>query len=348
MTWIVGATAFNGLVCVADVQATFEYLDKSRSPKYFNCVRKLHKVYQNLYIGFSGDIRSGLLMIERLQVQMQASYGANELFDIEGQLSKLQDHLAQTYREFNLHKDPQLDLMFFWLKQEGESPFYEPACMRFIAPHFGTSGIGPLQINQSGSGKRSAEFQALVDFLSGRTPREDLREKIFGKISVIPSMWTASKIRTLLVKEGSNVSHAGVSKTFLSVVAELGWNRTVSGATHEKVMSALEGFGFERWQEETRADTLHMYSFDLNEFIEKISKLIDSNPEKLNEIVDAIRAFKAEEDLSPLCELPDFNEEFHHNDAENVEILSLCSKWSDMEQFMRQNGIRIGECTATA
>lgn len=287
-------------------------------------------------------------MIERLQAEMNATFEENELFDIEGQLSILKDHLVKIYREFNPQKDPQLDLMFFWLKQEGESPFYEPACMRFIAPHFGNSGIGPLQINQSGSGRHSAEFQALVDFLSGRPPREDLREKIFGKISVIPSMWTASKIRTLLVNEGSNVSHAGVSKTFLSVIAELGWNRTVSGATHEKVMSALEGFGFDRWQEKTRADTLHMYSFDLNEFIEKIAKLGDNNPEKLNEIVGAIRAFKAEEDLSPLCELPDFIEEFHHNDSENIDLSSLCSKWSDMEKFMRRNGIRIGECTATA
>ncbi|MBB3122454.1 hypothetical protein [Pseudoduganella violacea] len=348
MTWIVGATAFNGLVCVADVQATFEYIDKSRKPRYFNCVRKLHKVYQNLYIGFSGDIRSGLLMIERLKAQMEATYGANELFDIEGQLSILQAHLVKTYREFNPNKGPQLDLMFFWLKQEGESPLYEPACMRFIAPHFGTSGIGPLQINQSGSGKHSAEFQALVDFLSGRPPREDLREKIFGNISVIPSMWTASKIRTLLVKEGSNVSHAGVSKTFLSVVAELGWNKTVSGATHERVMNALQGFGFEKWQEKTRADTLHMYSFDLNEFIVKIAELVDKDPEKLNEIVEAIHAFKAEENLTPLCELPDFNEVLHHHDAENISISNLCSRWSDMEEFMIRNGIRLGECTATA
>src|SRR5262245_16980631 len=99
MTWIVGATPFNGVVGVADVQATFEYLDKSRPPKYYNCVRKLHRVYDNLYIGFSGDIRSGLLIIERLTAQMRETFNTGELFDIEGQLSILQDHLRGLYKE---------------------------------------------------------------------------------------------------------------------------------------------------------------------------------------------------------------------------------------------------------
>lgn len=287
-------------------------------------------------------------MIERLRAEMQVSYEVNELFDIEGQLSKLQGYLYQIYREYNPYKDPQLDLMFYWLKQEGESPFFEPACMRFIAPRFGNSGIGLLQINQSGSGKRSAEFQALVDFLSGRQPREDFREKIFGQISVTPSMWTASKIRTLLVKEGGNVNYAGVSKTFLSVIAELGWNRTVSEVTNNNLMNALEGVGFERWQEKTRADTLHMYSFDPQGFIKGLTELAGSNPEKHNQILEAIRAYKAEESLVPLCELPDFHEELHQGEGENVDIASLCSTWSDMEQFMKRNRIRIGECTAMA
>lgn len=348
MTWIVGATAFNGLVCVADVQATFEYLDRTRPPKYYNCVRKLHKTHENLYIGFSGDIKSGLLMIERLKDLMAVAYAENELFDIEGQLAKLQKYLADLYREINPSTSPTLELMFFWMKQEGESVFFEPACMRFIAPTFGNSGIGMLQINQSGSGKRSPEFQALVDFLTGVPPQEDLARKLFSGISSAPTIWTASKIRTLLINEGQNITFAGVSKSFLSVIAETGWNQTVSPSTHKKLISALEEIGVERRQEKTLSDTLHITEVNPVKISKKIAELAESNPKKLSQIGEMLRAYKLEENIEPLTRLPEFKENLHVGGGEQVSIEKLCSTWKDMELFMGQQGIILGDCTARA
>lgn len=220
--------------------------------------------------------------------------------------------------------------------------------MRFIAPHFGSSGIGSLQISQSGSGIQSVEFQALVNFLKGNFPRDDLREVFFAETSSIPHLWTASKIRTLLVKEGQGISFPGVSKTFLSVIAELGWNRTVSDETHKYTMSLLDEVGIERRQEKTKSDILHIVEIDGEKIVEKITGLANSNPEKLKEIVQAIGAYKAEENLEPLCQLPVFVEELHCDQNENVSFSSLCTSWAEMEAFMRLKRINVGKCMAVA
>jgi hypothetical protein len=49
MSWIVSANCFNGLVCIGDIQATITF-NNGRKPEHVNCVKKIHKIYDNLIV----------------------------------------------------------------------------------------------------------------------------------------------------------------------------------------------------------------------------------------------------------------------------------------------------------
>lgn len=40
---------------------------KIQIKKYINCVKKVHHIYKNLVVGFAGDIKTALLMIEKIR-----------------------------------------------------------------------------------------------------------------------------------------------------------------------------------------------------------------------------------------------------------------------------------------
>ncbi|MEZ8392524.1 hypothetical protein AB4252_06220 [Vibrio cyclitrophicus] len=103
MTWVVGGNCFNGFVCVADIQVTLEYKNKPR--KYYNSVQKIHKVYDNLCVAFSGDIRSGLIIIEDLQKNLHNSIKENEYFDLDGQSKELIEYLKTVYKKLMEQKN---------------------------------------------------------------------------------------------------------------------------------------------------------------------------------------------------------------------------------------------------
>lgn len=88
MTWVVGGNCFNGFVCVADIQLTIEYADKSKN-RYFNCLQKIHKVRDNLCVAFSGDVRTGLEMIADLTAWLEECIQPGRYFDIDGESAKL-------------------------------------------------------------------------------------------------------------------------------------------------------------------------------------------------------------------------------------------------------------------
>lgn len=67
MSWVTSAKCFNGLVCVGDIQATVGYRGRIQ---YINCIKKVHHIYRNLVVGFAGDVKTGLLMIEELKIQV--------------------------------------------------------------------------------------------------------------------------------------------------------------------------------------------------------------------------------------------------------------------------------------
>ena len=83
-------------------------------------MQKIHKVFDNLCVAFSGDIRSGLLIIEKLSIQIPQRMKENEYFDIDGQLAILVDYLNWLYKKFNPNSKPFLELTFLWTAQEGD------------------------------------------------------------------------------------------------------------------------------------------------------------------------------------------------------------------------------------
>ena len=58
MSWITSAKCFNGLVCIGDIQATITY--PNGTVKYINCIKKIYNIYDNLIVGFAGDIKVSL------------------------------------------------------------------------------------------------------------------------------------------------------------------------------------------------------------------------------------------------------------------------------------------------
>jgi hypothetical protein len=271
MTWIVGVTAFNGVLCVADIQITIPYADSKREPIYRDCLKKIHRVWTNLYVGFSGDVRVGLNVIADFKKLVEYSFVPGTLFSLEGQLDGIQGHLKLFYENHAGGKVVDLQLMFIFVHQEGDSTEYQPALCRFIAPDFRCNSSGYLQLDQCGSGRNSKQLQTIADFLKGRGDLNDpIYKQIFPSAPDIPNFFTVKKARTLLTSEAADVSFPGVSRAYFSVMAETGWDRVFSKEDNEKFSRLLSELEINEYVQITKNDQVRTWALDfeaINNFL---------------------------------------------------------------------------------
>ncbi|MBB3181904.1 hypothetical protein [Variovorax sp. Sphag1AA] len=329
---------------------TFPFKDKTRTPRYFNCVRKLHKLWKNAYVAFSGDVRTGLLLIEDLKRDCVAWYAQEDhYFSLEGEnLPTFQKWLGQTYRRHAGTEDPELQLMFLWNYQEGEDVHWKTGVRRFLSPDFRFSGTGPLQVDQCGSGLRAPEFQMLSAFLQGRGQADDpLYRLMFGNVSPA-NLYTAKKIRNLLVREASRASFLGVSRAFTSVLLESpppdGW---VENRDFPMFVQMLKKLGVQPAEHQTRADVLLTFAMDIAAINERVQSLREVYPQQFYELSSIFTEF-ALKSMNRDWSAPHSVEEQFHPGEEALHSAKLCETWEQIRRFMIGKGLNPHAMSAIA
>ncbi len=347
MTWVVGGNCFNGFICVADIQATVEF-SNSKPDKHFNCVQKIHKVFDNLCIAFSGDIRSGLLIIEELSIQIPQQMNENEYFDIDGQSAILVDYLKGLYNEINPKTKPFLELMFLWTAQEGDELTYRPFCMKFRSPEFRLNSTPQLGVAQSGSGVNNKVYNSIVTFLSGKEGEGEDYDALFGNIENAPNIFTVQKFKNLLFHEASKVSHAGVSKTLISFESVIAYNDIYPEWIQSSLKQAFSDIGFEYSNKKTANHDVNLVEVDIESILNTAENLKAEQPQRYKEVREVLSAAKALENFDSICQMPSITSDKYIDENENIDSKHLITKWPDMVSFLKGEGINIKACNALA
>jgi len=347
MTWVVGGNCFNGFVCVADIQATIEFSD-SKPNKYYNCVQKIHKVFDNLCVAFSGDIRSGLLIIEELSNQVQKNINENEYFDIDGQSSLIIDYLKGLYNEINPTTKPFLELMFLWTAQEGEELSFRPFCMKFKSPEFRLNSTPQLGLSQSGSGINNKAYNSIFTFLSGKKSEEKEYNSLFGNIEDAPNVITVQKFKNLIFNEASKVSHAGVSKTLISFESVIPYKDIYPEWIQPYLTQVFSELGINYFTKDTANHYLNLVEMDFENILIKTKELQDEQPDRYEEIREILSVAKALEDYDGLCQLPPIVTDKFIDSEESIDSKVLITTWDGMVAFLKGKGINVKACSAFA
>lgn len=347
MTWIVGGNCFNGFVCVADIQATFVF-NNGRPSEYYNCVQKIHKIFDNLCVAFSGDIRSGLLIIEDLSIQVPQSMKENEYFDIDGQSPLLIEYLQNLYEKINPKEKPYVELMFLWVAQEGEEYQFRPFCMKFRSPEFSLDSTPQVGASQSGSGTQNSSYNSIFSFLSGRSTDSEEYKKIFGNIEDAPKILTVQKFKNLLFHEASAVNFPGVSKSLISFESVIAFKDIYPDWIRPLMTDSFVQLGVEYSNKYTANHNVNLVEMDFFKIGEKIADLQKNHPEQFDAIRSVLNVAEELRDPESICKLPKITSDQYVDDKEIIHCQKLIAKWSDMISFMKSKGIRGNACHAIA
>ncbi|MGY5615382.1 hypothetical protein [Vibrio brasiliensis] len=344
MTWVVGGNCFNGFVCVADIQVTLEYKNKPR--KYYNCVQKIHKVYDNLCVAFSGDIRSGLIIIEDLQKNLHNSIKENEYFDLDGQSKELIEYLKTVYKKINGTKEPYLELMFLWNAQEGDELHYRSYLMTFRSPSFNMSSTKVLDTKDTGFGKYDNRYKSISNLLSGK--ENDLPEfsKLKGEIEDIPTVWTVEKFKNFVFAEASQIDFPGVSKSLICFESVIEHKDIFPDWVNNMLKTVFENLGVNYSTKNTANHSVNIVEMDIGEIDRVIKYLSKNDPEKLDVLKCMLALAVQEYDPSCLHKLPKVTNSYHADENEIIHSPQLFTKWKDLREFLKLNGEVVNACSA--
>lgn len=349
MTWVVGFSAFNGVLCAADVQVTFPYKNANLKPLYFDCLKKIHRLWKNAYIAFSGDVRVGLQIIATLQELLEEWLEPQELFTLEGQRDNFQKALKDLYQIYAGPELPFVQFMVAYMHQEELQFEFRPAICRFTCPDFIFNSSGYLQLDQCGSGKLSEELQVIAEFLKGRRSTNlELYNKIFPDIETPPTVTTVRKARSLLIREAALSAQPGVSSTYCSVIAETKWNNIFTHSDRSSALEIMRELGaIYPYSAHTRADQIEGYTLDIAAYANRFENLWSEQPDKLLKLIDEFKRAVDKGDASVLTEYPEFEECYHAVESSPLEN-TLCTNWEEMKMFMGSKDIPITACAAIA
>ncbi|WP_186099587.1 hypothetical protein [Burkholderia gladioli] len=348
MTWVVGFNAFNGVLCVADVQVTFAFKDPKRTPLYHDCLKKIHRLWDNAYAAFSGDVRVGLNMIAEIQACLDDWLDDGTLFTLEDQTANFQNLLRAIYNKYAGSENPHVEIMIAYMHQPDTQSEFTPALCRFISPDFRFNASTRLQLDQCGSGIRSASLRVISEFLAGRrSDNDELYRQIFPGVSQPPLASTVRKSRTLLTSEAALSAIPGVSSSYCSVMAETAWDQFLSVEDHDEVLDAMLKLGLKRFTGNTRANYLVGYELDPEEIEARVRKLAKDDPKELFKTLTTYFRLRDKADTRSLSVFPVF-EEAYHPGINAPAFHDLCTTWEEMKEFMGKHGISFRACAAIA
>lgn len=346
MTWVVGGNCFNGFVCVSDIQVTIEF--NGRPNKYFNCLQKVHKIHDNLCVAFSGDIKTALIIVEGLQVNIKERFKENEMFDIEGQSHIIKNYLQEMYKKINGESQPFVDFMFLWNSQREDDLHFTPSLVTFRSPNFNMTSTPVLNARETGYGRTDEQYNAIATLLSGKSKDTTEFNKLKGELVEIPRIWTVEKFKNFVFAEASKVNFPGVSKTLVCCESVIQYQSIFPSWVHDMLKVVFQQLGVKYQGINTANDLITQVELDKSVMDDIFKKMKQYEPDKLDFIRELLGTAMKHYDGSALTEVPKIEFSCSVDDNEKIDSETLFSKWEEVEGFLKQKGIKISACSAIA
>ncbi len=328
MSWITSAKCFNGLVCIGDIQATITY--PNGKVKYINCIKKIYNIYDNLIVGFAGDIKVSLLMIEKLELLLKIWLKEGTLFDLDGQVYEFKENLKILYDEFRGNAEPQVELLFCWYAQDENEYAWNLYNWKFVSPNFSNSSNGKLQSPiQIGSGNNHSNYQDSLKFLTGEQTKRNGKFKKLFETNPEMIVWTVTKYKKFLINQARQENFDGVSKSFYSYEAIINYDKLYSEEDNQKIKEISKKFGLEFQPKIFEDDTIYGAEFSFD----KLEDMLKKDPKYFIETWLEIEKIHKRINIASIFEKPEFKQEFFKPDNEKVD--KICTSWKEFDGFMR-------------
>lgn len=347
MTWVVGGNCFNGFICVADIQATISFNNSIRK-EYFNCVQKIHKICSNLCVAFSGDIRTGLIIVERLRLAIQSSYNEGEYFDIDGHSQSYIKFLKNNYEELNVKGKNHVEFIFLWNAQEGEEVIFRPFCMKFKSPDFNMNSTALPGVTQSGSGLRNSTYQAISRFLAGKKDDSEEYKRIFHNFTAPPNIFTVQIFKQILLHEASEIHCPGVSKTLISFESVIPYKDIYNEQTSKNLKEAYITLGISPIEVSTANYKLLLSSISPYDLKSRLDYLETNAPFLFYSLQSILKDALGSASIEPLTEIPPIRIDKIISNDEDLHVEKLITSWPEFVKFMKSKKINIASAHATA
>ena len=343
MTWIVGAKCVDGLVCIGDVQVTIQHRDGTR--QYFDCLQKVHKIYDNAICGFSGDVRVGLEMIRDMQIELEAGLRPNNhIFDLDGELEIFRKAMARSYSHHSKRKSESVELMILWSAPENEdgTGVYQYYCWSFRSPDFKQRGTGAVQrAMQSGSGSTDSGYKPIITFLDGKRGLGDAYREVLDLPENAEFNVTARKYRTMVMDAASQVHCPGVSQFFHGFEAIVDTSQMHDPEIMEKVSELFTKAGIKK-QTPDGGSAIRLNPQDLPLWFPKL--------DNKTRVELAYWIKKAHETMDVSAYFKPLEFEFFTNidSPDQLDSGILFSKWESLAEFLDSEGVNVKGVQAVA
>lgn len=176
MTWVVGGRHVFCARCIADIQVTLQY--KSGENKYFDGVKKIHNIGDDILIAFAGTIKIAFEVIEKLQKEyknIREERFAEPIIVAE----KLRKIILHTYKSTKHSKADVVEFILL-IKPIGIMKAY--GAYKLVSPDFKIYDPSEaFELIQIGSGSKDSDYNRIV--LNNRRPFE-----IPGENGGLPSL----------------------------------------------------------------------------------------------------------------------------------------------------------------
>lgn len=348
MTWVIAGNCFNGFACVADIQMTLRHERRRKPDRHFNCLKKVHVICNNLCIAFSGDVRTGLLLIELLKQEIPGVLKEGEYFDLEGQTEELVRYLKAAYEAINPHRDPYAELIFAWNAQSGEEIFFRPFCMRIKFPEFQLSTTAEFESTAFGSGAVEPGYSEIRLFLNGLATTTPQYKAMFGDLGSEKRIWTVSKLKNLAVKHASEFELPGVSKSMVSCLGTIDYAGIYAEKHYSRIEALFSKVGIERHKEATSRDLIVNHVLSVQRMQQAVLDLQEDNPIELQAIFRELHEIYETRDYSSVARLPAMHEEFHACPGEPMDTAELLGEWDSVHAFLDDRKIPSAACAMLA
>ena len=330
MSWITSAKCFNGLVCIGDIQATITFQNTNKK-KYVNCVKKVHHIYKNLVVGFAGDIKTALLMIEKLEIQLNSWLEKDTYFYLDGQSDYMIHNLKLLYDEIRGDSLPHVELLFCWYSQDEDENNWTMYNWKFKSPNFVRDSNGSIQSpTQIGSGNQHQNFQNALAFLTGDSEKRTERYKKIFENAPDMIIWTITKYRNFLINQARQENFEGVSKSFHSFEAIVNYDKLYSKEDYKKIAEIYKQFDLEFSPIDVDGDPIFGVEFSKHKLFEVLKK----DPSTVVQAINTIEEINSRINIEALFEPPIFKEIFHRSLDELIEE-HICSTWKEFTILMK-------------
>lgn len=330
MSWITSAKCFNGLVCIGDIQATITFQNTNKK-KYVNCVKKVHHIYKNLVVGFAGDIKTALLMIEKLKILLNNWLEKDTYFYLDGQSDLMIKNLQILYNEIRGDSLPYVELLFCWYSQDEDENKWTMYNWKFKSPNFVRDSNGSIQSpTQIGSGNQHQNFQNALAFLTGDSEKRTEKYKEIFEDNPDIIIWTVRKYKNFLISQARQENFEGVSKSFHSFEAIVNYDKLYSKEDQEKITEIYKQFDLELSPIDVDGDPIFGVEFSKDKLIEVVKK----DPSIFIKTMKTIEEINSHINTEALFEPPIFKETFHKSSDELIEE-PICSTWKEFKMLMK-------------